>query len=250
MAELQSWRCHTHTVRATEKLSIHHSRIADVTQSGTLDFTWQGADESKRRPRPTNSFASFASYLGTHQCNDSPSSTPEWPVIDWSNINSLNDKDGVYKPDTELMCTAITQQMLANPSVDLPAHYSTFVLHLIEAYRQSKADVEYLKLKLAEEIACNHTTSDESNGQISPWSLEKTQLLQNPEKAKRKTLYSKRPQGPVKKVVGARLQKQCSTVQTPKSSVDYENNDRKRKQAEETRGNSGEASRWRYADLG
>ena len=29
---------------------------------------------------------------------------PKWPCIDWSNLNSLNEKDSVYRPDTELMC--------------------------------------------------------------------------------------------------------------------------------------------------
>ena len=49
-------------------------------------------------------------------------------------MNILHEEVHFDKPDTELMCTTITQQLLANPSADLLEQYNTFLLHLIEIY--------------------------------------------------------------------------------------------------------------------
>lgn len=137
----------------------------------------------------------------------------------------------MYKPDIELMCTTITQQVLANPSADLPAQYNTFVLHVIEGYYQSNADVQELQMRLSEQTECNQTTIDELHRAISSWPWEKAHMLQSQENTDYNTLHSTEPG---KEAIVARLQKHDSTVQTPKSGTDYENNSQKQKQAEKT----------------
>ena len=52
------------------------------------------------------------------------------------------------------MCTSITKQVLASPSSDLPAQYNTFLLHVIDAYHQLKADLQELRPELIEETEC------------------------------------------------------------------------------------------------
>lgn len=242
MADLQPWRRHTH--RPPDNAHIHLGQIDEFALSDdTLDSTLPGADDNKLRPQPRRSLASFASYLGAHHRTIPPSSRPEWSSIDWSNINSFSDKDGVYKPDTELMCTPITQQVLANPSADLPAQYNTFVLHLIEAYHQSKADVQELQMKLAKETECNQTTRDEFHGAISSGSLEKAHMLQSLENPNPNTLQS---MGAGNNVIAARLRKH--NFKTPKSSIDYENSGQRQKQVTKIRSKSFRASGRRYAD--
>lgn len=170
MADLESWRRHTQLARPIDNTHIYHGQTDDLAPSDNTSYsTSLGVDESKLRPRPRRSLASFASYLATHNRTVSPRSRPEWPSIDWSNLSSLNETDGVYKPDIELMCTTITQQVLANPSADLPAQYNTFVLHMIEGYYQSNADVQELQMRLSEQTECNQTTIDELHRAISSW---------------------------------------------------------------------------------
>lgn len=246
MADLPSWRRHTH--RPTDKAQIYHGQIDDFAPSDDTSYsTSPGVDDSKLPPRPRRSLASFASYLGSHHRTIHPSSRPEWPSIDWSNLNSLNDKDSVYKPDTELMYTTITQQVLANPSADLPAQYNAFLLHLIEAYHQSKADVQGLQMKLVEETKCKQTTVDGYHGAISSWPLEKVHMLQSPDNADLDNLHST---GPGNEVTAARLPMHNSTVKTPMSSVEYENSAQKQKQADKTRSKSVKASRRRSLTSG
>lgn len=71
-------------------------------------------------------------------------------------------------------------------------------------------------------------------------------MLQSQENTDYNTLHSTEPG---KEAIVARLQKHDSTVQTPKSGTDYENNSQKQKQAEKTGGKSVKASRRRYSDL-
>ena len=135
------------------------------------------------------------------------------------------------------MCTTITQQVLANPSNDLPAQYNTFLLHLIEAYHQSKADVQVLQVKLAKESQLNQSIAHDFHGAISSWPLEKTHML--------RSLENERPDivHPVKEVISSRLRKHHSTFKTPKPSIDYERGDQTQRQAEKTRSESVKASR-------
>ena len=246
MADSPSWRRHTH--RPTDKAHIHHGQIDDIAPSDDTSYsTSPGVDDSKLRPRPRRSLTSFASYFGTHHRIVHPSDRPEWSSIDWSNLSSLNDKDSVYKPDTELMCTTITQQVLTNPSADLPAQYNAFLLHLIEAYHQSKADVQGLQMKLVEETKCKQTTVGEYHGAISSWPLGKVHMLQSLDNADSDNLHSTRLGN---KVTAARLPMHTSAVKTPTSSVEYENSGQKQKQADKTRSKSVKAKRRRSLTSG
>ena len=178
MANLQSWRLHKQPARPTDTANIRSTHIYDMDPSdATSSFTSPGADESKLPTRPRRGLqASFANYLGTHHRTASPSIRPEF---EWANLNSTNGKDGVYRPDTELMCTTITQRVLANPSEDLPAQYNTFLLHMIEAYHQSQVDVQELQMKLAEKTDWSKTTVGEFHRAISLRSLENARMLQS-----------------------------------------------------------------------
>ena len=239
MADLQSWRCDKQLARPIGNTNIFDGHIDDVAPSGnTSCSTSPGAHENKLRPQPRRSLASFASHLGAHNRTGSPSSRTEWPSIDWFNLTSLNDKDGVYKPDTDLMCTTVMQQVLANPSGDLPAQYNTFLLHLIEAYHQSKAAVRELQMKLAEETQSNQTTLDESHGPTSSWPLKQAHLLQDLENAGSNTLHST---GPMKKPFAVRVRKHSPAVQTPKSNIAYNSSGQKHRQAGQSRRKSDKA---------
>lgn len=193
MAGLQSWRRHTQPALPADNIYICHGRINNVALSDDTSYSISpGADESKLRPRRRRSLATFTSYLGTHHRTVSHSSGSEWPSIDWSKL-SINDKGGDYKRDIEIMCTTITQQVLTNPSTDLPAQYNTFLLHLIEAYHQSKVDVQNLQIKLAEQTKSNEDTVDVIHGEISSWPLEKTHMPEShesPGNASPNTLHS------------------------------------------------------------
>lgn len=248
MADLQSWRRHTQLAKPTENICYGH--MTDFAPSDdTSCSTSPGADEKKLRPPPTRSLASFASYLGTHRRNVCPNSRPEGPSIDWPNVNGVNDKDSVYKPDIELMCTTITQSVLANPYADLPAHYNTFLLRLIEAYHQAKADLQELQMKLAEETECKQTTVDEFHGAIPSWPLARARMPQSSENASSNTLHTTVVTGPIEEAITAKLREYSFTIHTSKSSIDYDNVGQKPRQAEKPRSKSFDASRRRCADL-
>ena len=196
-----------------ERIHNYHGQMDDVASSDDNPYSVSlGADENKLRPRPRKSLALIASYLGAHHRTISHSTRPEWPSIDWSNANILNDKDGVYKPDTELICTTITQKLLANPSADLPAQYNTFLLHLIEAYHQSKAEVQNLQTNMVEKNGCSQSNVG--------------------------NMYAETRPRPLEEEIATKPQKQNLTVQTPKSSVEYVKVGQKHKQADKIRGKS------------
>ena len=153
MTDIQSWRRNTH---------LSASRIADIAGYGSSpeDISSLTAPNgyARRRPRPRKSLASFASYLGTHR---TPSgSKSEWPSIDWSNINA---EDHIYRPDPDAMCTTLQQHVLNNPSIDIPAQYNSFVLHILESYYRSKDDKKELERKLQAEEARRQTDAHEFN---------------------------------------------------------------------------------------
>lgn len=249
MAGLQSWRRHTQLARPADNAHIYHGHINDGAPSDDTSYsTSPGADESKLRPRRRRSLATFASYLGTHHRTISPSSGSEWPSIDWSKL-SITDKDGDYKWDIEIMCTTITQQVLANPSTDLPAQYNTFLLHLIEAYHQSKVDVRDLQMKLAEQTKSNKNTEDGIHGETSSWPLEKTQMPEShegPEYANPNTLHSTRS---AKGVTSTRVRRCNSTLQMPSSSIDKGKRGKKQEQTDKIKSKSVKPSHQRHTDL-
>ena len=244
MADLQSCCRHTTLVRQLDHIHNYHGQIDDVTLSNDNSYsTSPRTEESKLRTRSRRSLALFASYLGTHHLTITHGSRTEWPSIDWSNINILNDKDGVYKPDTELMCTAITQQLLANPTADLPAHFNTFLLHLIEVYHQSKADVCELQMKLVEKNECDHAPVDKIHGGISSPPPERASILQSLGNENSNAVHSTRR---VKDANATGLSKNDST---DKFNVDYENEGPKHQDEDKSTSRSSQASRRRYADL-
>lgn len=241
MADVNSWRRDTQLVRPTHNTHVSHSQIDDCAPPDDTSYsTSLGADGSRLRSRPGRSSASLASSIGTHRPTISPGNRPEW--LDWSNLNSLSKEDGIYEPNIELMCTTIMQQVLANPSADLLAQYNTFLLHLIEAYYQSKADVHDLKMKLAKETGYNQSTAPEFRGAI----LEKAPMLQSLESENSQTLHATRP---VEEAITPRLRKHSPRIKTSKSSIDYGASDQKLRQAEKTKSKLVKASRQSYADL-
>lgn len=219
-----------------ERTHKYHGRMDDVASSDDYSYSVSpGANENKLRARPRKSLASFASYLGAHHRTISHSSRLEWPSIDWSNMNNFNDKDGVYKPNTELMCTTITQKLLENPSADLPAQYNTVLLHLIEVYHECKAEVHDLQRKLAEKNDCSQSNVGKTREETWPRTLEKADMLQGLENVNSITLHST---GCAKEATATKSEKHNSTVQTPESSVEYVESGQKHKQADRIRGNS------------
>lgn len=58
------------------------------------------------------------------------------------------------------MLSTLQHFCLANPSQDLPARYSGPLLHVLEAFRQLKADNESLKRGMEEQIRCHQVDLD------------------------------------------------------------------------------------------
>ena len=268
MAGLQSWHRHTQLVRLND--NGHTCAPSDDTSYSTSP----GADESKLRPRHRRSLATFASsYLGTHHRLVSPSNGSEWPSIDWSklSIDDIDDKEGDYKRDTEIMCTTILQQVLVNPSTDLPAQYNTFLLHLIEAYHQSKVDVQDLQMKLAEQTKSDKTKVDGFHGDISSWPREKTRMPEQTKSDKtevdgsygevsswprEKTRMSEGSESPenassstLPSTRSTRVQQYNHTIQIPLPSIDRGQKGQKQGHADEFKSKSLKASHLRHADL-
>lgn len=235
MVEARSGCGYTNLVQQTGNKCIDLGQIADVAPFGdTSDLTPLEAPESKLRPQPRSSLASFASCLSTHCWTAPPSSKPE--AFDWSNLSS--DRDNVYNPDTEFMCTSITKQVLANPSTDLPAQYNTFLLHLIDAYHQLKADVQELRSELNEETQCKQATVDSSDAARA---LDKAHMSQSLGQADSNTLRSSEP---IKEVIDAGLRKNNPSVQTPESVIAYKNNSQRQEYADQVRSKSVRAKQW------
>lgn len=63
-------------------------------------------------------------------------------------LYTSKEKDGVYVPDPEQMCSSLLQWFLANPGKDLPAGYSSFVLHILESHRRITMTNEELKAQI------------------------------------------------------------------------------------------------------
>ena len=237
MVEASSGCRHPNLVQPTDNKYIDLGQIDDVPPfDDKSDLTPLEAYESKLRPQPRRSLASFASCLSTHCWTAPPSSRPE--AFDWSNLSSLNDRDNVYNPDTEFMCTTITKQVLANPSTDLPAQYNTFLLHLIDAYHQLKADVQELRSELIEETECKQATVDDLDAARA---LDKAFMLQSPGQADLNTLRSSEPS---KEAIDAGLRKNSPSIQTPESVIDYENNSQRQEYADQVRSKSVKAKQW------
>ena len=153
MTDIQTWRRNTH---------LSAPRIAELAGYGSspedMSSSTPPNEYARRRPRPRKSLASLASYLGTHR---TPSgSKPEWPFIDWSNINA---EDHIYRPKPDSMCTTLQQHVLNNPSTDLPAQYNSFVLHILESYYRLKDEKKELARKLQEEEERRQTDAYEFN---------------------------------------------------------------------------------------
>ena len=231
MVEASSGCRHTNLVQPSTNKSIDLGQIDDVPPlDDNSDLTQLEAYESKLRPRSRRSLASFASCLCTHCWTTPSSSRPE--AFDWSNLSSLNDRDNVYNPDTEFMCTSITKKVLTNLSTDLPAQYNTFLLHLIDAYHQLKADLQELRPELIEETECKQMTVENLDAARA---LEKTYMFQNFRRADLNTLRSSKPS---KEAIDAELRKNKPSVQTPESVSDYKNNSRRQRYADQVKSKS------------
>ncbi len=61
------------------------------------------------------------------------------------------------------MCTTLQQHVLNNPSIDLPAQYNSFVLHILESYYRLKDDKKELERKLQAEEERRQTDAHEFN---------------------------------------------------------------------------------------
>ena len=191
LADFQSLHRHLQLAQPVESTNFYHGQIDNVSPSdGNTYSNFPSAGESELRLMHQRSLAPFASYPGTHHSTIPHSRRPEWPSIDWSNLNILYEKVNFYKPDTELMCTTITTQLLANPSADLLEQHNTFLLHLIEIYHQSKADMQTLPKMLAERTECDESTVDRFPERTSFQPLEKPDLLQSLRNVDSNTLHS------------------------------------------------------------
>lgn len=75
------------------------------------------------------------------------------------------------------MCSTLQQHLLTKPCDDLPASCNGPLLHLLEAFRQCKADKEDLERKLATEIECHQADLDELHRVVISSSMEKSDRL-------------------------------------------------------------------------
>ena len=160
MTDIQAWRRHTQLV----KIRSTESHACGSPPDDNYPLSTSPTDTTK--PRPRRSLASFASYLSTHRAAPSILQ-PEWPSIDWS---TLNEKDDVYRPDPDQMCTTLRQHLLANPSDDLPAQYNSFVLHVIEDYQRVKSEKNDLERNLQVEQRCHQNDVNEFHQVALTWS--------------------------------------------------------------------------------
>lgn len=75
------------------------------------------------------------------------------------------------------MCSTLQQHLLTKPCDDLPASCNGPLLHLLEAFRQCKADKEDLERKLATEIECHQADLDELHRVVMLRSMGKSDRL-------------------------------------------------------------------------
>jgi len=181
MTDIQTWRRSAQLSRPrSNDVPEKPSLITDPTLSGDASLSTSPVDNA--RPRAKRSLASFSALLKTNR-RVSSIRKPGWPSFDWSN---LNDSDEVYEPDIDFILSAIQQFCLANPSQDLPAHYSGPLLHVLEAFRELKADNEGLKSRLEEQIRCHQVDLDRLHCVFT--SLSKTKLSRLPHEAYARSL--------------------------------------------------------------
>lgn len=74
----------------------------------------------------------------------------------------LKDKDRIYKPDYEIMCSSILQHLLSDPSNCLPAKYNSLLLHIIDDHGRLKDENERMRRRLEYGAAFNQVGHNDS----------------------------------------------------------------------------------------
>lgn len=125
--------------------------------------------DTKDRPRPKSR---LASYISTHLANTS-SDRPEIPPIQPQEIPTPKEKDKVYNPDIDLMCSSIKKRMLAHPGKDLPAQYNSFLVHLLEAHDQLSTENRTLRRQLTASEKTSQVSEEKYQLSCAAWDQER-----------------------------------------------------------------------------
>ncbi|KAL9123200.1 MAG: hypothetical protein Q9187_000249 [Circinaria calcarea] len=125
--------------------------------------------DTKDRPRPKSR---LASYISIHLANTS-SDRPEIPPIQPQEIPSPKEKDKVYNPDIDLMCSSIKKRMLAHPGKDLPAQYNSFLVHILEAHDQLSTENRTLRRQLTASEKTSQVSEEKYQLSCAAWDQER-----------------------------------------------------------------------------
>ncbi len=143
------------------------------------------------------------------------------------------------------MCTMLQQYVLNNPSIDLPAQYNSFVLHIIESYYRLNDDKKELERKLQVEEERHQADVDEFKLIIQ--SLLTTSEPTNPMTA---GLRFSNPAGDISAKSSEKTRKSSNRLDSLLSKFDT-GYSRKPKRCDEglgTQGSQGDSTGNQYAD--
>lgn len=125
-------------------------------------------------------------------CNATPS--PRRPVLQDREV-SFNEKDHVYDPDPDQMVNLLITVIMRTPGQGLPAHYTIFLLHVLEAYRTMKKEILGLQAELQKQRDQQEAEHAESRRIKSLWQKEKDMYMAEVKKLGREITEGKKAAG-------------------------------------------------------
>lgn len=150
--------------------TMHRSNPNSVSTSHAEAWESHDLEHGKLRPRP---MSRLASYLSAHRSPDKA----EPGSFDWSGIGA---KDEDYAPKPDMMSNAILQHVLINPTMDLPARYNSFLLHVLEDYRRLTLENQEQSLRLQVEINSHWEDSEQFRRTLELFNRERNSLTKLP----------------------------------------------------------------------
>ena len=151
---------------------MHRSNPSSVTTSQHDAGATYDPEHLKARTRPKSR---LASYLGTYRNTEKA----EPASFDWS---SLAVKDEAYVPKPEMMGNTILQQILNNPTKDLPARYNSFVLHILEDHRRLTAENHGQAQRLQAEVESHWEANEQFRQTLELYSSKRNILGSTPQR--------------------------------------------------------------------
>ena len=86
---------------------------------------------------------------------------------------SFKEKDEVYSPDPDQMVNTLTSVAMMAAGKPLPAEYNSFLLHVLEAYRNMKAALDVTRAELQSERDGRHADNEATQEKESGWAAER-----------------------------------------------------------------------------